>query len=177
MPPKADPNPLRKVASKPSTRLPSDEEDDVIFPDPFPEDFDKPSAYRVAPPPKPAYNTPATQKAIEELTAKLVSAIEARVPADRINEILYPQARKTKQTGFKGLLETVVGFDIIPDKIPLTRYLPGRDDTNIGTPGQFDFKPIQSLLVPTIGAITTGRTCSCFCPRRNYPVVSTKGFR
>lgn len=160
MPPKADPNPLRKVASKPSTRLPSNELPDpfsdnegstAVLPDPFSEED-----YRVAPPPKPIYNTPATQKAIEDLTRQLKSAIEAKVPPDRINEILYPTQRKEKKTGFKGLLETVVGFDIIPDKIPLTRFLPGRGDTNIGTPGQFDFKPIQSLLIPTIGAITTG---------------------
>ena len=159
MPPKADPNSVRRIPSKssttppptPTTTLPTN-----ILPNPFPEDFDKPSDYRVAPPPKPVYNTPATQKAIEELTAQLISAIEAGVPPDRINEILYPQARKTKQTGFKGILEKVVGFDIIPDQIPLTRFLPGRGDTNIGTPGQFDIKPIQSFLIPTIGAITTG---------------------
>ena len=153
MPPKADPNSVRRIPSKssttppptPTTTLPTN-----ILPNPFPEDFDKPSDYRVAPPPKPVYNTPATQKAIEELTAQLISAIEAGVPPDRINEILYPQARKTKQTGFKGILEKVVGFDIIPDQIPLTRFLPGRGDTNIGTPGQFDIKPIQSFLIPTI---------------------------
>ena len=123
--------------------------------DPFDRNPFKEGKYKVALPPKPVYNTPATQKAIEELTAKLISAIEARVPADRINEILYPTQRKEKQTGIKGLLEKAVGFDIIPDEIPLTRFLPGRGDTNIGTPGQLDIKPIKSFLIPTIATLQT----------------------
>lgn len=123
--------------------------------DPFDRNPFKEGKYKVALPPKPVYNTPATQKAIDELTAKLISAIEARVPADRINEILYPTQRKEKQTGFKGLLEKAVGFDIIPDKIPLTRFLPFRGDTNIGTPGQLDIKPIKSLVIPTIATLQT----------------------
>lgn len=168
MPPKADPNPLRGIPSKrstttpptPTTTVPSsklenplgDGEDTTSF------KLENPLAdmdFKVALPPKPVYNTPATQKAIDELTAKLISAIEARVPADRINEILYPTQRKEKQTGFKGLLEKAVGFDIIPDKIPLTRFLPGRGDTNIGTPGQLDIKPIKSLVIPTIATLQT----------------------
>ena len=168
MPPKADPNPLRGIPGKrstttpptPTTTIPSSvklpdpfndyEDSTAVLPDPFNEE-----KYKVALPPKPVYNTPATQKAIDELTAKLISAIEARVPADRINEILYPTQRKEKQTGFKGLLEKAVGFDIIPDKIPLTRFLPFRGDTNIGTPGQLDIKPIKSVLIPTIATLQT----------------------
>ncbi len=171
MPPKADPNPVRRIPIKssttppptptttvPSNKLPnpfSDIEDSTAL---LPEAFNE-EKYKVALPPKPVYNTPAVQKAIDELAKKIISAREAGAPPDRINEILYPTQRKEKQTGFKGFLEKAVGFDIIPDKIPLTRFLPFRGDTNIGTPGQLDIKPIKSLVIPTIATLqTAGRT-------------------
>ena len=167
MPPKVDPNPVRRIPSKSSTTPPptpttlppsklenplGDGEDTTSF------KLENPLAdmdFKVALPPTPVYNTPAVQKAIDELTKKIISAREAGAPPDRINEILYPTQRKQKQTGFKGLLEKAVGFDIIPDKIPLTRFLPGRGDTNIGTPGQLDIKPIKSVLIPTIATLQT----------------------
>lgn len=61
-----------------------------------------------------------------------------------------------KPGGLWGAVAKVINFDIIPDTIPLTRYLPGRGDTNIGVPGPKEFKPIKTVVVPTLGAIQTG---------------------
>ena len=56
-----------------------------------------------------------------------------------------------------GLLGKIINFDIIPDTIPLTRFLPKRGDTNIGLPGPKKFNPISTAILPTLNVLDTGR--------------------
>jgi hypothetical protein len=56
-----------------------------------------------------------------------------------------------------GLLGKIINFDIIPDTIPLTRFIPGRGDTNIGLPGPKKFNPISTAILPTLNVLDTGR--------------------
>ena len=55
------------------------------------------------------------------------------------------------------LVGKIVNFDIIPDTIPLTRFIPGRGDTNIGIPGPKQFKPISIVALPALEALDTSR--------------------
>jgi hypothetical protein len=55
------------------------------------------------------------------------------------------------------LVGKIVNFDVIPDTIPLTRFIPGRGDTNIGLPGPKKLKPISIVALPTLEALDTGR--------------------
>ena len=52
-------------------------------------------------------------------------------------------------------LTKVINFDLLPDQIPLSRYLPGRGDTNISW-GKKQVTPIRSVVVPTAIAVDTG---------------------
>ena len=78
-------------------------------------------------PPEPVYQTPGVQEAQAKMVQQFVSAYQAGVPFDRLEEIIYGTRAPKRKVG---KIEGFVNWDIIPDTIPFTRFLPGRDETN-----------------------------------------------
>jgi hypothetical protein len=102
--------------------------------------------------PRSQFTTPdvlEAQKALRDQTRK---AVQAGVPTSQIQETVTGE---DPNAAIK-VLGKVFNFDIIPDTIPLTRFLPGRDETNIGLPGPKEFKPVKTVVAPALGALSTG---------------------
>jgi len=100
--------------------------------------------------PRSEFTSPDVLEAQKALRDQTRNAIKAGVPTTEIQEIVTGEGPK------EGKIEKIFKWDIIPDTIPLTRFLPGRGETNIGLPGPKEFRPIQTVVAPALGGLATG---------------------
>ena len=100
--------------------------------------------------PRAISTTPDVLEANKALRDQTRKAIQAGVPTTQIQEVVTGESPKESK------IAKIFNFDIIPDTIPLTRFLPGRGETNIGLPGPKEFKPIKTVVAPALGGLATG---------------------
>jgi hypothetical protein len=95
------------------------------------------------------FNSPA----FRAFTSATVDARRSGADAAEAGRIARGEEKDWGQKFMGGLgqgIQKIIEFDIIPDTIPLTRYLPGRGDTNIGVPGPKEIRPIKFVADPTL---------------------------
>lgn len=91
-------------------------------------------------------------------TSALIDARRAGADAAEAARIATGEQKDWGQKFMGGVgfvFDKVINFDVIPDTIPLTRYIPGRGDTNIGLPGPKEFRPIKLVADPTLRVLGT----------------------
>lgn len=91
-------------------------------------------------------------------TTALIDARRAGADAAEAARIATGEEKDWGQnfmSGFGSVFDKVINFDVIPDTLPFTRYIPGRGDTNIGLPGPKQFKPIKLVADPTLQVLGT----------------------
>lgn len=92
-------------------------------------------------------------QAQRDLQTAQIQNIRAGVPGTTTADIVSGDKKPNKGLV---LLGKVIGFDVIPDQIPFSRYLPFRDDTNINI-GKKEFKPIEALVLGPATKLDVGR--------------------
>ena len=92
-------------------------------------------------------------QAQRDLQTAQIQNIRAGVPGTTTADIVSGDKKPNKGLV---LLGKVIGFDVIPDQIPFSRYLPFRGDTNINI-GKKEFKPVEALVLGPATKLDVGR--------------------
>ena len=92
-------------------------------------------------------------QAQRDLQTAQIQSTRAGVPGTTTADIVSGDKKPNKGLVVLG---KVIGFDVIPDQIPFSRYLPFRDDTNINI-GKKEFKPVEALVLGPATKLDVGR--------------------